>query len=148
MPSKHVAIAEAVKDALNNATLAHDFIAERKYPGAIERTDVERLADVFVFPVGHTWEYINRKITSQHEYAVQVVVRATIDVGSDEYDQDQIDDLLLLMEGIGDTLRDGGRMAGATLMSGTNDPIFDPEYLDKHLFYAGLTFNYSIGRNA
>ena len=146
MASKHVAIAEAVKDSLNSATLTLDFVAERKYPGAVELKDVGQ-AEVFVFPIAHTWQYANRQITSIHRYAVQVVVRALLDVSANEYNQDQIDDLLALMEDIGDQLRDAGKMSGATLSSGTNDPLFEPDKLDENLFYAGLVFEYQLGRN-
>ncbi len=147
MASKHVDIAEAIKDSLNSASLAMDFVAERKYPGAVDRIDVSDV-EVFVFPIGHAWTYIDRKPTTLHTYDVQVVVRSPLNVDSDEYDQDQVDLLLELMEDIEDHLRDNGQMSTATLTAGTNDPIFEPDKLDEHLFFAGLVFTYTIGRSA
>lgn len=145
MASLHVAIAEAVKDAINSASLPFDVTACREYPGSVNQQDVPGYPDVFVFPIGRTTEYLNRANNALHQFDVAVAVRARLNVTEGKYDQDQLDCLLDFCEDLEIAVRTAGAMAGRQLVSFEQDDLLDPDQLGDHMFYTSLVFRYSRG---
>lgn len=140
-------LAEAVKDAINAATLPVSVVAERSYPAT--ETSLEHLssvaAEMFVFPVAHDFEVASRQPVLVHTFSVQVVLRAKINVANGRFDQDQIDELLDTDEEMINAIREADQLAGCTFVAGTKEVLFDPEKVDDHLFASSTRFDYKVG---
>lgn len=142
MSSAHVAIAEALKDAINGFDLPKRVVARRRYPARKDRAEMVGL-EVFVYPLGHTWEYKARDNSQTNDFAVQILIRFPLSVVAGEYDQEQMDGMIHFCEALIDAVADAGKMNGYPLVAGDQAVLVDPEQLDQqHVFYAPITFTY------
>jgi hypothetical protein len=138
-----VAVAEAVKDALNAGTFSQPVTAERKYLPLFTLPDMKDL-HVTVVPKGVTVSSLGRN-RNQYDYQVDVAVQKKL---ADEGPSD-VDPLMSLVEEVADFFR-LKRLAGypnAVWARTENAPVYDPEHLKElRQFTSLLTFTFRVGR--
>jgi len=137
-----VQIADAMVDALNDASLSQSFTATRKNRPRFALADLADLT-VTVAPRRMTTELSARDLTVTGDYLVDVGILKRFDDTGQAPDNDDTDPYLYLVEEIRNTLF-GQRLAaglGVVIGATTGDDLFDVEDLDtQQLFTAALTF--------
>lgn len=139
MASAQVAIAEAIKDAIN-AELS--LGATRAYRQDIEREEISSLA-VYVVPAEHRIEPATRA-NNVHEYDIDIGIFLPVDDSSSTTDVDpgldQAEAILELWDQDG-ALRDQ-TMAGAYWERIAHSPTWDPDHLNHTLYASRIRLTY------
>jgi hypothetical protein len=148
MPAKIATLADAVKDALADATFSQEITVERRYIPALKLEDLEADAGVIVLVVPRSNEIENlsrsdRQKTVDISIGIQKRLTQAADPGN-EAANEELDEMLLLVEEIAEHFAPGA-YGGAKWVRTRNDPIFDPEDLLNNRTFASLvtvTFKY------
>lgn len=141
MAATILAIADAVTEALNAASLSLAFTATRVYVPTYLQDDLQDLK-VQVVPAMLNGKIIDRGGRNLFDYKIYVGVQKII--GSGPMTDDEInaicDPLMQLAEEIGDVF-DGLPLAGppaARCTDAANKPIFSPEHIDEQRLFTSL----------
>jgi hypothetical protein len=139
MPALIITLADAVVDALNDATLSQTFTAERVYVPTYAKQDEEgedELAElrVSVVPSEQSMAALSRG-EDDFTYVVDVGVFQRINLTNDAADP-----LMLLVEEIIDLFRSRAirEAMPAKLISVENPPIYSPDHLREHQVFASV----------
>lgn len=136
-----VTIAEAVKTALNAASLSQGFTATRKARPHMELSQLETLA-VTVVPIQKLSAPTTRnRAVEQGTYLVDVGVQKKCDVSNNTV----VDPLIYLVEEIGQLFVGAGQLTGYTsatclqaeMVDGA-EAGFSPEHMDTHRQFTGV----------
>lgn len=141
-----VDIAEAVKDALNDAQLlsvspfSQSFTAERKALPLFKLDDMDTL---HVTVVPRELEIsLETRAKDTHEVKVDVAIQQQVD----SIETTDVDPLLALVQEIADYLNRKA-MSGAHWLKTENKPIYAPDHLhEKNQFTSVLTLTYRASR--
>lgn len=149
-----VEIAEAVVEALNDATLSMAFTAERLYvprfkrhassPGDEDLPDLETLR-VSVVPRELSLASLNRG-ADDFDYLIDVAIQKRLDSDGPA----EVDPYMLLAEEVVDLFRGEALEASfgrASCMQAANLPIYSPEFLnDANVFTSVVTLTFRLAR--
>jgi hypothetical protein len=138
-----IAIADAVKTALNAGGFAQTFTAERLYLPVFELKDMDTL-HVTVVPRGLMIELLDRS-RDQHDYQVDVAVQKRLA----SENAAEVDSLMDLVEQIGDRFRHKVLETDppAVCVKVENVPIYAPEHLEQlRQFTSVLTLTFRVVR--
>jgi hypothetical protein len=136
-----IQIAEAVKANLAAATLSQTFTPLRLY---VPEYDLKEISDlkVSVLPLARSNDTKTRD-KHQEDHQVQVGVQKRVSAS----EVSAVDDLMQFVQEIADRLKDAGEMGGATWLSDSNEPVYNPLHLKDHnVFTSVLTLTYRIIR--
>jgi len=138
-----IAIADAVVDALNAATLSQPLAAERHYQPVFDLPEMDEL-HVSVVPKGVKVLASSRN-QNQHDYAIDIGVQKRI------ADDAETDAMVLLTEQIADHFRLGrvqvDGVGSVPLLTVATDPVFAPEHLtEKRVFTSVVTLTFRVLR--
>lgn len=130
-----VTVAEAIKDALNAASLSQAFTATRGY---IPATPLEDLTTLTVTVVPRAERQINlTRGKTEYEYDIDVGIQQRVS-GDDASD---LDPLMYLAEQIAD-LFTRAAIAGTTPSAGaitiTNEPRWYPDHLERYRVFTSV----------
>lgn len=145
-----ISIAEAVKDALNGASLSLAFTAERVYVPIHEMRDLAGLK-VSVVPATLEGRLIDRSGRNLYDYAIHVGIQKSIGQGAMSYADinSAADPLMGLCEEIADIF-DGKALNStpvARCVDTKNEPIYSPLHIDeKRVFTSLITLVFRLGR--
>lgn len=129
-----VAVADAVVEALNDATLSQDLAAERAYVPVHTLKELAAGLKVTVVPAALTASPLSRR-DDDFDYLVDVGIQRKLDgVGPDD-----VDPLMLLAQEIVDLFRNKPLgETGARCMRVANAPVFDPASLDERRVFVSV----------
>jgi len=138
-----IAIADAVVDALNAATLSQPLAAERLYQPVFDLPEMDEL-HVSVVPKG-VKVLASTRNQNQHDYAIDIGVQKRVT------DDAETDAMMLLTEEIADHFRLGRVQADGVgsvpLLTVATDPVFAPEHLtEKRVFTSVVTLTFRVLR--
>lgn len=151
MPATLVAIAEAVKDALNTTGFSLAFTATRVYVPVHRQEDLATLT-VSVVPTGLSIAPLDRAGTGMIDYTIDVGIQQRI--GPTALTPAEIaaacDPLMALAEEIADHFRTTAlaSIGVARAVAVAHAPVFAPAHLDEHrVFTTVLSLTYRKGRH-
>jgi len=138
-----IAIADAVVDALNAATLSQPLAAERLYQPVFDLPEMDEL-HVSVVPKG-VKVLASTRNQNQHDYAIDIGVQKRV------ADDAESDAMVLLTEEIADHFRLGrvqvDGVGSVPLLTVATDPVFAPEHLtEKRVFTSVITLTFRVLR--
>lgn len=145
MASSLVEIAEAVKDALNGASLSMAFTAVREYVPVYDLRDLATLR-VSVVPVACDAVPLTRN-SDDFAHEIHVVVQRKIDSDSSvQLTNSELDPYMTFVGEIIDLFR-GSTIDGATCASIENDPAIDHAKVDEaRLFVSSVQMMFRKAR--
>lgn len=136
-----VELADAIVARLNSVQFSRPFTAARHYRPLFDLNDLETL-QVSVVPKGMTFALESRSSVSV-DLALDVGVQKRIDPER----QEEIDELVNLVEELGEVLKRDVDSPAAVWLSLANEPIYAPDHLaDRRVFTSVLTVKYRVWR--
>jgi len=142
-PSTLIAIADAVVESLNAATLSQALTADRHYQPVF---DLPEMADLHVSVVPKGIEVLaSSRNQNQHDYAIDIGIQKKV------ADDAEADTLMALAEEIADHFRlSRVQIAGVgsvPVLKVATEPVFAPEHLtEKRVFTSIITLTFRVLR--
>lgn len=142
MPATILTVADAVRDAINAATLSFGFVAERLYLPIRDAKHLRNLK-VSIVPAEITATMLSRR-DDDFDYVIDVGIQRKVS------NDTEIDELMGFAEEVVDLFR-GQRLdsTGALCVTAENAPIYSPDHLDEHRVFTSvvrLTFRLNRAR--
>lgn len=138
-----VTIAEAVKDALNDADFDEPFTAFRAYEPQFDLAELDRWR-LCVVPMGEQWTILSRGAKDKFQYRIDIGAARQVTSTAPEH----VDPRVYFVQSMADDLRKGVITANlAVCIDVQTDPVYDAAMLrNQRLFLSRLTLTYQLVR--